>query len=50
MKVGARNRANPEAMEKVGQRHRGVRMGGRYHPTKVDGNKMMRRMKMGMGE
>jgi hypothetical protein len=45
MKIGARNRSNPEAMEKVGQRHRGVRMGGRYHPVKTAGGGMMKRMR-----
>lgn len=46
MKIGARNRSDPMMVEKMGQRHRGVKMGGRYRPVKAPGN-MMRRMQMG---
>lgn len=47
MRVGARNRAAPDMVERVGQRHvSGYGMGGRYKPGRgnVKGNSLRARM------
>jgi hypothetical protein len=47
MRVGARNRAAPDMVERVGQRHvNGYGMGGRYKPGRknVKGNSLYTRM------
>lgn len=44
MKVGQRNRGDLSAIEKVGQRHKGGKMGQRYRPIVKARPNIMRRV------